>query len=99
MAKPGDLLVPLFNDLLVVWRSNIESNDEQFLCEIPSDSIMILLDVKKMPKEHWVAKRWEFAYRVLTPTGKCGWVGSGWVKKLHRSGRPQGDKRCEKLLP
>lgn len=99
MLKPGDLLVPLFNEEFFVWRSNIEVNDDQLLCEIPGDSIMVFLESKKMPKEDWVAKRWESAYRVLTPTGKCGWVGSGWVKKLHRSGRPQGCKRCKKLLP
>lgn len=95
MLKPGDLLVPLFNKEFFVWRSL----GEQLLCEIPGDSIMILLESKKMPKEVWVAKRWKSAYRVLTPTGKCGWVGSGWVKKLHRSGRKQGSKRYEKLLP
>lgn len=86
MPKPGDLLVPLFNEELVVWRSNIDVDDDQFLCELPSDSIMLLLEAKKMPKEEWVAKRWESAYLVLTPTGKSGWVGSGWVKKLPRSG-------------
>lgn len=81
VLQPGDILAPLEKDEeLVVWK-RVDSYDEEFVCEIPGDSLMILLQVKDLPKEERISERWSKAYYILAPTGASGWVGSGWVKQ------------------
>ena len=100
MLVPGDLLVPRESDkLLVIWKNSIDSYDDSFLCEITGDSLLLLIESKKMPREKWVSPEWEEACHVLTHTGTIGWVGSGWVKKMTDSDVPQRLKRRKKLGP
>jgi hypothetical protein len=83
MLNPGDLVVSTTSQDLAVWKNHLgdQFNDE-FLCEFPKGSVMLLLKVIEMPKENWVSSKWKKACYVLGENGTAGWVGSGWIKKM-----------------
>lgn len=75
-------------DRLIIWKSR-RCNIEQDIDSVDSGEIMLILNSRlptkadREDKYNRIPDEWKIgSYQVLTPRGKVGWIGAGWVTAL-----------------
>jgi len=87
LLRPGSLVVCRSSvDKLTLWgsyRCDIEDDVDYVK---PGEILIIIKSKRSAPDEEndmSLSREWQVgAYKVLTPRGKVGWVGAGWLKPL-----------------
>jgi len=86
LLKPGTM-VSCHKDIneLVIWKS-YRSDMEDNIDSVKSGDIMVILESRKTSnfevedQVNMLMDEWKIgAYLLLTPNGKKGWVGAGWI--------------------
>ncbi len=82
LLKPGTL-VSCNDDIneLVIWKS-YRSDMEDNIDSVKPGDIMVILESRPTSEDqvNILMEEWKIgAYCVLTPNGKMGWVGAGWI--------------------
>ena len=89
LMKPGTLATcrTTVEGELIMWMTAYQHDlrpdeiDEEAGALMPSDVFLILGSCKPTFEETLLTDEWKIgAYLVLSPEGRRGWVGAGWVK-------------------
>jgi hypothetical protein len=83
----GDLVVPRLKrgvEKILLWSENEIGHPTMVTDEIAEDEIMMVLKTEKFSSEvNNINDEWKNgACLILSPQGKIGWTGLGWLKKL-----------------
>lgn len=83
LSQPGNLVAcrpDMQGDELILWSSH-DCEVEEVNGYVHNDNVLLILEVRPPAKTNEpLMLEWEKgAYKVLSPTGVCGWIGAGWV--------------------
>lgn len=84
LLKPGTLAVCKQEcDGLIIWSSYSCDYDDD-IGKVFADDILMILESRKPTKKEtsdkYLTPEWQNgAYKVLTPNGRSGWTGEGWL--------------------
>lgn len=86
VISPGDMVVPNLKHgvkRLVLWAADALDVPD-VVSEVGEGKILTVVEVRRGKRGHDECnKEWKKgACLVLSPEGKLGWVGIGWVKRL-----------------
>jgi hypothetical protein len=76
----GDIATPTTKNL-VLWKMDENFYPISGKDIVGEDEFLIVLRTRNM-REEKIVPRWKTAVNVITSSGKSGWVGIGWLRKV-----------------